>query len=166
MAIDGYILVAEDEDTDAFLLKRALRKAAVPCEVVIVRDGQEAVDYVSREGNYANRAAGPSPTLIILDLKMPRMNGFDVLAWLAVRPAFKNIPAVVLSSSSDEADIRRAQRLGAREYFVKPYAFADLEKIAGQIQARWLGPVPRQSAAVAPVISAPSELKVSHHLQH
>jgi CheY-like chemotaxis protein len=133
MATDDYILVAEDEESDAFILKTAFRKAAVPCRVIIVRDGQEAVDYLLGEGNYANRSAHSLPALIVLDLKMPRMNGFDVLAWLAAHPELKRIPAIVLSSSSDETDIQKARKLGACEYFVKPYSLAELVKIAQQM---------------------------------
>jgi CheY-like chemotaxis protein len=108
--------------------------------LVLVRDGQEAVDYLSGKGQYADRAAHPLPALVVLDLKMPRMNGFDVLGWLAEQPDFKEIPAVVLSSSADELDMKKARQLGAREYFVKPHSLDELIKIAHQMQARWLSP--------------------------
>ena len=132
------ILAAEDEDSDRMILEMAFQRAKMPCPLVLVRDGQEAVDYFSGKGRYADRAAHPLPALVVLDLKMPRMNGFDVLGWLAERPDFKEIPAVVLSSSADEIDMNKARQLGAREYFVKPHSLDDLIKIAHQIQTRWL----------------------------
>jgi CheY-like chemotaxis protein len=125
----GPILAAEDEETDRFILKLAFEHAKLPRVVGMVRDGQECVDYLSGVGAFADRTRYPLPVLLILDLKMPRMDGFQVLTWLAMRPEFKNIPVVVLSSSSDDSDIKKAKRLGARDYFVKPHALADLVKI-------------------------------------
>jgi CheY-like chemotaxis protein len=132
------ILAAEDEESDRIILELAFQRAQLPHPLVIVRDGQEAVDYLSGEGRYADRSAHPLPALLVLDLKMPRMNGFDVLAWLAKQPDFNHLSAVVLSSSGDELDMNKARQLGAREYFVKPHSFDDLIKIAHQMQARWL----------------------------
>jgi CheY-like chemotaxis protein len=132
------ILAAEDEEADRIILEPAFQRAQLLHPLVIVRDGQEAVDYLSGKGRYADRAAHPLPVLLLLDLKMPRMNGFDVLTWLATQAAFKEIPAVVLSSSADESDVNKARQLGAREYFVKPHSLGDLMKIAHQMQARWL----------------------------
>src|SRR6185436_8485420 len=102
------ILAAEDEESDRMILEMAFRRAKLPCPLVLVRDGQEAVDYLGGMGPYADRAAHPLPALIVLDLKMPRMNGFDVLRWLAEQPRFKEIPAVVLSSSADDIDMNKA----------------------------------------------------------
>lgn len=132
------ILAAEDEESDRMLLQLAFQKAKLPFPLVVVRDGQEAVDYLMGKGPSPERSAHAQPALIILDLKMPRMSGFDVLAWLAAQPDFKEIPAVVLSSSADEADIRKARQLGALEYFVKPHSFDGLIKTAHQIHGRWL----------------------------
>lgn len=132
------ILAAEDEESDRMILKLAFQKAKVSHPLVLVCDGQEAVDYLAGKGPYADRSAHPLPALIVLDLKMPRMNGFDVLAWLAMQAEMKEIPAVVLSSSADESDMEKACRLGAREYFVKPHGFDKLVHIAEEIQSRWL----------------------------
>lgn len=120
------------------ILEMAFQRAKLLCPLVLVCDGLEAVDYLSGKGQYADRSAHPLPALIVLDLKMPRMNGFDVLAWLAQQPDFKQIPAVVLSSSANELDINKARQLGAREYFVKPHSLDELIKIAHQMQALWL----------------------------
>jgi len=132
------ILAAEDEESDRLILELVFQQTSLPQPLVIVRDGQEAVDYLSGTGRFVDRSTYPLPALLILDLKMPRMNGFDVLAWLAAQPQLKALPAVVLSSSSDDSDIRKARELGAREYFVKPHNLADLIKIVQQMQAHWL----------------------------
>jgi CheY-like chemotaxis protein len=128
------ILAAEDEESDRMILELAFQRAKVPRPIVLVRDGQEAVDYLGGKGVFANRSAHPLPALIVLDLKMPRMSGFDVLAWLMTQPQFKGLPAVVLSSSADESDMKKARQLGAREYFVKPHSLDELMKIALQMQ--------------------------------
>lgn len=138
------LLLAEDESTDALILRMAFKQAGLPCSLVVVNDGQEAVDYLSGAPPYTDRSAHPLPTLLVLDLKMPRMNGFDVLTWLASRPAFKHLPAIVLSSSSDEHDIATARQMGASDYFVKPHSLSDYVQIAQTIHARWLSMAPDQ----------------------
>jgi CheY-like chemotaxis protein len=132
------ILAAEDEESDRMILELAFEKARSPHPLILVRDGQEAIDYLSGKGHYADRSAHPLPALIVLDLKMPRMNGFDVLAWLTRQPQYKELPAVVLSSSADQSDVAKARQLGARDYFVKPHRLDNLVAIAQQIQVRWL----------------------------
>jgi CheY-like chemotaxis protein len=134
------ILAAEDEESDRIILDLASIKARLRHPLFIVRDGQEAVDYLRGHGRYADRVFYPLPALVVLDLKMPRMNGFDVLAWIATRSDFKGLPAVVLSSSSDESDIKKARQLGARDYFIKPHAISDLIGILNSLQNRWLAP--------------------------
>jgi CheY-like chemotaxis protein len=132
------ILAAEDEESDRMIMELAFQRANLSHPLVIVHNGAEAVDYLSGKGKYADRSAHPLPALVVLDLKMPRMNGFDVLAWLATQPEFRELPAVVLSSSADEADMNKARQLGARDYFVKPHSMDTLIEIAQQMQARWL----------------------------
>jgi DNA-binding response OmpR family regulator len=141
-AIDLPILVAEDEESDAFVLKLACERAAVENRLMIVADGQEAVDYLSGKGQYADRSTHPLPGLVVLDLKMPRMTGFDVLAWVGSQPALSDMPVVVLSSSPAENDIATARRLGAREYFIKPHHIRELVEIARQFKSRWLNDTP------------------------
>src|SRR5688572_7424269 len=106
------ILAAEDQESDRIILDLAFERAKLTHPLVIVRDGQEAVDYLSGKGRYADRTAHPLPVLLVLDLKMPRMNGLDVLAWLAGQPQLKHLPAVMLSSSGDDADVNKARQLG------------------------------------------------------
>jgi CheY-like chemotaxis protein len=132
------ILVAEDEETDVFFLRYALRRAGLGHELVVAQDGQEAIDYLSSEGVYADRSEHPLPALVLLDLKMPRMTGFDVLEWLQDRHELRELPAVVLTSSLDESDRERAQRLGAADYVVKPENVQGLVKVVKELHARWL----------------------------
>jgi CheY-like chemotaxis protein len=153
------ILAAEDEESDRMILKLAFQGAKLPRPLVIVRDGQEAVDYLGGKGRFADRSAHPLPALVVLDLKMPRMNGFDVLAWLANQPEFKELPAVVLSSSSDESDIRKARQVGAREYFVKPHNLEELIKIAIQIHELCLTSL-TADAGIGPVRTSVDSIRV------
>ncbi len=132
------ILVAEDEETDIFILRRALRKAGLVNPLVAVKDGQQAIDYLEGRPPYHDRAEHPLPALVLLDLKMPRMTGFEVLSWLAERSEFGAIPAIVLSSSSYEEDMAKARQLGARDYHIKPHSINDLVSLVRAISERWL----------------------------
>ena len=132
------VLAAEDEESDAMILRMAFERAGMTNPLVVVRDGQEAVDYLSGAGDYSDRQRFPLPGLILLDLKMPRMSGLDVLVWLAGRPEFKRLPAIVLSSSPDQSDIRRAKEAGALEYFVKPHSMRELVALLQTLHSRWL----------------------------
>ena len=132
------VLVAEDDENDILILRMAFEQAGVARSLVAVRDGQEAVDYLCGNPPYTDRSAHPLPALLILDLKMPRMSGFDVLAWLASRSDFKNLPAVVFSSSACDQDISKARQLGARDYLVKPHSISDWVKVVHAIDKLWL----------------------------
>jgi CheY-like chemotaxis protein len=136
------ILAAEADEGDAMLLRLAFKRGGIPHSLLVVHDGQEAVDYLIGDPPYADRVIYPLPALLLLDLKMPRLNGFDVLAWWAARPELRSLPVVVLSSSSHETDIDRARKMGAREYIVKPHGFAQLTKLMQELCGRWLPLVP------------------------
>jgi CheY-like chemotaxis protein len=114
------ILLAEDDENDIFFMRRALQKADINCPVHVVRNGQEALDYLGGVGPFADRERHPLPAVIFLDLKMPFVDGFDVLAWLHSQSPFKNIPVIVLTSSAEDRDRRKATELGAKAYCVKP----------------------------------------------
>ena len=132
------VLAAEDCESDAFILRLAFERARVANPLVIVRDGQEAVDYLLGNAPFSDRSKYPQPAIVMLDLKMPRMDGFGVLSWLATRRELKHLPVVVLSSSSAESDICKATVMGAQHYFVKPHAFADLVKVIDCMRTRWI----------------------------
>ncbi len=114
------ILLVEDNEDDVFLFQRALQKADLDARMQVVRDGEEAIAYLSGTGKFGNRTAYPLPTCIFLDLKLPFVNGFEVLDWMRQQPALKNIDVIILTSSGEERDQRRADALGARGYLVKP----------------------------------------------
>lgn len=142
------ILLAEDEGDDIFFMRRALKKAAVPNPIFVARDGQEAIDYLEGEGAYADRKAYPLPALLLLDLHMPRVDGFDLLAWVQIHAVFDCLPTVVLSASGLAQDVLKAKKLGADEYRVKPGAPDELAKIVHELHARWLAPSPAPAVNV------------------
>src|SRR5262249_15525565 len=124
--------------------------AALSHMIVDVRNGQQAVNYLSGSALYADRNKHPLPALMILDLKMPLMDGFEVLAWLQTRPELKSLPVVVLAASHLSADVQKATELGAHDYFSKPRDWSELVKLAHNLHDRWLkkpGPVPVLVAA-------------------
>jgi len=133
------ILVAEDNDNDVFILQRVLAAAHLDRETRFVRDGQEAIEFIN--GN----DAGHLPRLFLLDLKMPRMDGFDVLRWRQLRQDLKGIPTIVFTSSEQAKDIQRAYDLGANSYLVKPGDIESLAALMTLLTRYWLG-VNRQPA--------------------
>lgn len=140
------ILLAEDDENDVLLVQRALRKAGVPNPIQVVGDGQQAIDYLMATGIFSDRTVYPFPSCIITDLKMPKKNGFDILAWLNEHPECKVIPTIVLTSSSQVDDIRRAYSLGANCYFVKPNGSDDLQRLISTVFQFWhLAAVPSVS---------------------
>lgn len=114
------ILLVEDNDDDVFAMQRALRKAKIAHPLQVVTDGQKAIDYLSGNGTYTDRAYYPLPSLIFLDLKLPYVDGFEILTWLRQQPNLRDVAVVVLTSSAEEIDRNRASQLGAYTYLVKP----------------------------------------------
>ena len=123
---DFVILLAEDDVNDALLVERALSRAGIHNPIMIVRDGQEAIDYLEGKGPFADRKNFPLPTLALLDIKMPKKNGLEVLEWIRHSGGLKLLPVIIMSSSSIQADIDRAYQLGVNAYLVKPTAFDEL----------------------------------------
>lgn len=132
------VLLVEDDANDVLLVQRAFRKAGAIAPMHVVNDGQAAMDYLNGSGAYANRIAHPLPALVLLDLKLPRKSGHEVLTWLRAQPALKRTPVVVLTSSKESMDVNRAYDLGANSYLVKPVAFADLLNMAQTLDLYWL----------------------------
>src|SRR5262245_28155819 len=131
------ILLAEDEQNDVFLIKRAFQKIQLLNPIRVVSDGQEAINYLRGDGIYADRERFPFPTVVLLDLKMPRMGGFDVIAWVRQQPGLKRLPLVVLTSSKDGPDINRAYELGANTYLAKPVEFDGLVEMLKSLSLYW-----------------------------
>jgi CheY-like chemotaxis protein len=138
MSQSGHILVAEDDPTDAFFLQRAFKRAGIPVALHFVRDGQEVIDYLEGTGPFADRTASPLPALLLLDLKMPRLDGFDVLAWIRKRPNLDCLLVVLFSASDEPKDISRAYDLGANWYLVKPHSMDELTALVGRFKKFWI----------------------------
>ena len=132
--------MAEDDAADAYFLQRAFSRSGIPVRLQFVRDGQEVLDYLRGEGPFADRSAHPMPHLVLLDLKMPRLDGFDVLEWIRKEPAFRHLMVVIFSSSDEPRDIGRAYTLGANEYLVKPHSIEELNRLVGQFKRQWIVP--------------------------
>lgn len=130
------ILLVEDSDADAEMIVRALRKGGVANKLVRVRDGVEALDFMFREGTFAGRS-GTQPKFILLDLKMPRLGGIDVLRRLKANPQTKTTPVVMLTSSAEERDIVESYHLGVNSYLVKPVNFLMFTDVVSQAGLYW-----------------------------
>jgi CheY-like chemotaxis protein len=130
------ILLAEDNGNDVELTLAALAENRLVNEVVVVRDGAQALDYLYCRGDYANRPGG-NPALLLLDLKMPRVDGLDVLRQIKGDPKLKTVPVVMLTSSREEQDLVRSYELGVNGYVVKPVDFAEFMDAVRQIGGFW-----------------------------
>ncbi len=131
------ILLVEDEPADVFRVQRAVRKANLPISLEVVSDGEQAVLYLNGEGSYEDRDRYPLPVLMLLDLKLPRLSGFEVLGWLR-ESTIKHLPVVVLTSSEEQVDIERAYALGANSYLTKPIDFNALLEMIQAIGTYWV----------------------------
>jgi two-component system response regulator len=132
------ILLVEDTEDDADLTLRAFRNNGLPCKIVLTRDGRQALDYVFARGAWAGRDANLSPTLILLDLKLPCVSGLEVLRQLRASPQTENVPIVVMSCSTEEADIVTSYRLGANSYIRKPVDFVEFAEAIELLGRYWL----------------------------
>jgi CheY-like chemotaxis protein len=130
------ILLAEDNPRDAELTLEALADNNLANRVTLVRDGVEAMEYLRCEGEYKTRKPG-NPAVVILDIKMPRMDGIDVLRAIRSDPALKLIPVVMLTSSREEQDLIRSYELGINAYVVKPVKFSDFVEAVKQVGVFW-----------------------------
>lgn len=130
------ILLAEDSPTDAEMTLRSLKKIGLTNEVIWVKDGQEALDYIFCKGIYADRTS-KKPRLILLDIKMPKINGIDVLVELKSSNETKTIPVVMLTSSAEEQDIAKSYLLGVNSYIVKPVEFDRFVAEVSKVGCYW-----------------------------
>ncbi len=132
------VLLVEDDLNDIFLVKRAFKMAQIRNPLQVVTDGLEARNYLRGEGKYADREQFPLPKLIVMDIKMPRKSGFEVLEWVKKEQGpLRRIPIVIVSSSDNPADINRAYELGANAYMVKPVDFRAVEHLFDSITHYW-----------------------------
>jgi CheY-like chemotaxis protein len=133
------IMVVEDNTADSLLLRRAFGKAQVEANIVRAKDGDDAVSYLDGAGEYQDRERYPIPSLILLDIKLPRRSGFEVLSWIRrdLRP-LRRVPVVILTSSQHSIDVNRAYELGANAYTIKPDTLAELVGLVDSIKGFWL----------------------------
>jgi CheY-like chemotaxis protein len=144
------VLHVDDDPNDTELLRAASRRARVPFQLENVEDGERAIAYLSGTGKYANRARYRMPSLILLDIKMPRTTGFEVLKWIRSRSSFAHLPVVVLSGSELQDDIQEAYASGASSYFIKPLVFDALVNLLRSINTIWIatrGPLSSSTGA-------------------
>lgn len=130
------ILLVEDSGQDVELTLAALTKARLANEVIVLRDGEEAMDYLSFQGKYVNRDRG-NPALILLDIKLPKVDGLEVLAFIKSQTSLKSIPVVMLTSSREEPDLAASYQSGANAYVVKPVRFQDFVKAVQDLGGFW-----------------------------
>lgn len=145
------ILYAEDEANDIILLKRALKTADLPITLATVSDGKLAIDYLAGEGPFADRERHPLPDLILLDIKMPKMSGLEVLEWIRKQPGFESLPVLMFTSSWRAEDMEKARLLGADYYLIKPSEPKGLVDMVKSLHERWLS-----NAAESPSVSSAS----------
>jgi CheY-like chemotaxis protein len=132
------VLLVEDDLNDIFLVKRAFKRARLRNPLQVVTDGQEAINYLRGLGKYADRETHPLPTLIVMDIKMPRKTGFEVLEWVRGKgPPLRRIPVVIVSSSDNPTDINQAYESGANAYMVKPMDYRAVEHLFESITQYW-----------------------------
>jgi two-component system response regulator len=132
------ILLVEDNPADVKITQRALRESAFPGELRVVRDGQEAVDYLLRQGPHAHDADWRSPDLILLDLNLPRLTGREVLERMRATPGLRTVPVLVLTTSRRHEDVQEMYAAGANTYIEKPQDFHQFVRVLQTIQRYWL----------------------------
>lgn len=130
------ILLVEDNPADVELTLRAFKRRKLANPVAVARDGEEALDYIRRHGKFATGA--PVPGIILLDLRLPKVDGLEVLREFKSHPVYRNIPVVVLTTSAEDRDIKRSYELGAASYIVKPVEFERFQEVVERIDLYWI----------------------------
>ena len=132
------VLLAEDDPDDILITQIAFKKARLANPLQVVRDGEQAISYLKGEGRFADRMVYPVPLLLLLDLNMPKVSGFEVLEWMQGHPESERVPVAVLTSSDHDPYAERAFELGAESYLVKPPNAQDLLALVQRLHAHWL----------------------------
>jgi CheY-like chemotaxis protein len=132
------ILHVDDDPNDRLLVATAFRNVILPLNLRAEEDVEKSLAYLAGTGVYSDRDRHPFPALVLLDLRLPRKSGLEVLAWIRGQPHLKNLPVVILSSSAQESDTLTARQMGANDYFAKPVSLAPLREIVAEICAKWL----------------------------
>jgi CheY-like chemotaxis protein len=133
------VLVVEDNPGEFLLLKRAMAKIGFKAPIQHVIDGEQAISYLDGSGPFEDRTKFPIPSLVLLDLKLPRRTGFEVLSWVRQHSRYKKLPVVIFTSSDQREDIDRAYNSGVNSYLVKPADFEGLMKVTDSINGYWMG---------------------------
>ena len=138
---ESVILLVEDREDDIVLIQTALKRASVNCPIHVVRDGEEAIAYLKGEGAFADRSKYPLPDLMLLDLKMPRKDGLEVLQWIRQQSGdFRTLRVIVLTASNQIRDVNTAYALGANSFLVKPLDFQNFIELGRTLTDYWLNP--------------------------
>ena len=160
MANSPIILLAEDREDDVIIVRKALLQAFIDNPLQVVRDGVEALSYLEGAGKFGDRSEFPLPGLLLIDLKMPRKDGFEVLQWVRSQPHFCKLPVIILTSSEELRDMKKAYQLGANSFLVKPLNFKEARGIGKFFQAT--SPVmdclPSQISTLKPQQDSPPNL--------
>ncbi len=138
MSLIKTILLVEDDQQDELLILRALRKVNLANQVDVVRDGQQALDYLFRQGEFAVRGGSDLPTVILLDINLPRIGGLQVLERLRADPRTRLVPVVILTSSDEERDRLKSYQTGANSFVRKPLDFAEFAETVSRLGVYWL----------------------------
>src|SRR6266404_2042107 len=138
MSDQALILVVEDTEDDVLLIRRAFQKDKVANPLQVVRTGEDAIEYLKGEGRFSNRSEYPLPELVLLDLKLPGTDGFEVLKWIRRQPGLSAMRVVVLTSSTQMDDVNKACKIGANSFLVKPVDFEQFVAIAHALHGYWL----------------------------
>lgn len=138
MTDSSTVLLVEDNPDDVLLTQLAFERGRLANPLQVVRDGEEALDYLSGNGKFADRHIYPLPILVLLDLQMPKVHGFEVLQWIRAHPEFNRLPVAVMTSSDHDPIVERAFKLGADSYLLKPPNAHTLLALVQRLHAYWM----------------------------
>ncbi len=137
--MDHVYLIAEDDQDTQLLIRRAFKQADLATPIFFTPDGLHTIDYLAGRGNYADRTLFPMPVILLLDLKMPFRDGFDVLRWIDTQPQLRKLVVIMFSGSSLERDVEEAFNLGVNSFVMKPVSFSELLQVIMAIHHYWFG---------------------------